>query len=186
MMRFIAIAILLLSATALQAQKPQTPRQPLYIVNGQPAADLRDVQPEDIVSTEVLPADEETIGRYGEQANYGVIIISLRYDTPARFVEGGGESFSSYIAHHVEWGELERVARYVARFTVREDGSIAVEKDLESTDPRLRRKVLRAVAKSPRWQPATKDGRPVESSHVLRIQLPEGREMPPERAVILL
>ena len=183
------IVLLLASVLPLSRSAAQTPREPLCIVNGvrvERAEVLRDVQPEDIVSTEVLPADEETIGRYGEQANYGVIIISLRYDTPARFVEGGGKSFSSYIAHHVEWGELERVARYVARFTVREDGSIAVEKDLESTDPRLRRKVLRAVAKSPRWQPATKDGRPVESSHVLRIQLPEGREMPPERAVILL
>ena len=163
----------------------QTPRQPLYIVNGRPAENLRDVPPEDIVSTEMLPADEETIARYGEQANYGVIIVSLRYDTPACF-DADTVSFASYIARNVDWGELERVARYVVRFTVQEDGSVAVGEELESTDPRLRRKVLRAVAKAPRWRPATKDGVPVASSHVLRIQLPEGREMPPERAVILL
>ena len=170
------------------AAQSQTPREPLCIVNGERIERtevLRDIQPEDIVSTEVLPADEETIARYGEQANYGVIIISLRYDTPARF-DADPASFSSYIAGKVGWGELERVARYVARFTVQEDGSVVIGKELESTDPRLRRKVLRAVAQSPHWQPAMKDGHPVTSSHVLRIQLPEGREMPRESAIILL
>lgn len=173
-----AVAVTFAAAT-------QTPRRPLYIVNGRQVEDLHDIQPEDIVSTESLPADEETIARYGEQANNGVIIVSLRYDTPARF-EADTLSFGGYIAAHVEWGELERVARYVVRFTVQPDGSVAIGKELESTDPRLRRKVLRAVANAPRWRPAMKDGHPVESSHVLRIQLPEGREMPRERAVILL
>ena len=183
-MRLFFVILSLLAATALNAQ---TPRQPLCIVNGQAVDidEMHDVQPEDIVSTEILPADEQTVARYGEQANYGVIIISLRYDTPARFGDGS-QSYSSYIAGQVKWGELERVARCVLRFTVREDGSVAIDKDLESTDPRLRRKVLRAVAKAPRWQPAMKDGQPVPSSRVLRIQLPEGRPMPPERAVILL
>ena len=182
------IVLLLASVLPLSRSAAQTPREPLCIVNGvrvERAEVLRDVQPEDIVSTEVLPADEETIAKYGEQANYGVIIISLRYDTPARFA-ADSLSFSDYIASQVKWGELERVARYVVRFTVKEDGSVAVGKELESTDPRLRRKVLRAVSGAPRWQPAMKDGRPVESGHVLRIQLPEGREMPRERAVILL
>lgn len=181
------IVPLVAALLTLPAADAQTPREPLCIVNGERVerADvLHDVQPDDIVSTEMLPADEETIAKYGEQANYGVIIISLRYDTPARFA-ADSLSFSDYIASQVEWGELERVARYVVRFTVQEDGSVAVGKELESTDPRLRRKVLRAVAKAPRWQPAMKDGRPVESSHVLRIQLPEGREMPRERYIIL-
>ena len=175
----VAVCLPLLRAEA------QTPRQPLYIVNGERVDDLHDIMPEDIISTEVLPADEESVARYGEQANNGVIILSLRYDTPARF-DADTVSYAAYIARNVGWGELERVARYVVRFTVQEDGSVAVGKELESTDPRLRRKVLRAVAKAPRWQPAMKDGRPVESSHVLRIQLPEGREMPRERYIILL
>lgn len=181
-MRFVLLLISLLAAVSLRAQ---TPRQPLCIVNGRVVDidSLHDVQPDDIVTNEVLPADEETVARYGEQANYGVIIISLRYDTPAAFA-AAGESYSAYIARQVKWDETERTARYVARFTVLEDGSVAVEKDLESTDPRLRRKILRAVSKAPRWQPAMKEGRPVPSSHVLRIQLPEGRPMPPERVII--
>lgn len=176
-------AAALLAATSAPAQSP---RQPLCIVNGRTvdASLLRDVPPEDILSTEVLPADEQTVARYGEQANYGVLLISLRYDTPARFA-ADTLGFSSYVASQVEWGETERTARYVARFTVGEDGCVTIGRELESTDPRLRRKVLRAVKLSPRWQPATKDGHPVPSSHVLRIQLPEGREMPRERYIIL-
>ena len=183
-MRFFIAIISLLAASALSAQ---TPRQPLYIVNGEVAdiAQMHDIQPDDIISTEILPADEQSVARFGEQANNGVIIISLRYDTPARFGDGS-QPYGAYIARQVKWGELERVARYVTRFTVCEDGSVAVGNELESTDPRLRRKVLRAVAKAPHWQPAMKDGRPVESSHVLRIQLPEGRPMPPEKYIIKL
>ena len=185
---FPAISILLalaLSALAVTPAQADPPRRPLYIVNGQPAESLRDVPPDDIVSTEMLPADEQTIALYGAQANYGGIIVSLRYDTPARFGDGT-ESFAGYVARHVGWGETERVARFVTRFTVMEDGSVRVGEELESTDPRLRRKVLRALSKAPLWQPATKDGEPVESSHVLRIQLPEGRQMPHERYIRLL
>ena len=189
-MRIFSATLLLLAAAAIitaATAAAQSPREPLCIVNGHvvTSAELHDVQPDDIVSTEVLPADEHTVAQYGEQANYGVIIVSLRYDTPARF-DADTVSYSSHIARRVKWGETERTARYVARFTVGEDGSVSVDKDLESTDPRLRRKVLRAVAQSPHWQPATKEGHPVASSHVLRIQLPEGRPMPPERGIILL
>lgn len=167
------------------AASSQTPRRPLCIVNGRPAESLRDVPPEDIVSTEFLPADEQTVERYGEQANNGVIIVSLRYDTAARFGDGS-ESFADYVSRNVEWDETERTARYIVRFTVQPDGSVIFGDDLESTDPRLRRKVRRAVLKAPRWQPATKEGIPVESGHVLRIQLPAGRPMPPEQAIIFI
>jgi len=172
-------AVLALAVSAA-AQRP-----PLYIVNGRPADDLRAVDPEDIVSTELLPADERTVELYGERANDGVIVVTLRYDAPARF-DADTVSFQHYIAERVKWGDTERTARFVMRFTVAADGSVVPGREIESTDPRLRRKVLRAVAEAPRWTPAAKDGQPVESSHVLRIQLPEGREMPSEPAVILL
>ena len=185
MKKIFVAAAMLLTASGLPAAVADTPQRPLYIVNGHPVESLRDVPPEDIVSTEMLPADEQTIARYGEQANFGVIIVSLRYDTPAAFGDGS-ESFADYVARNVGWGEMERVARFVTRFTVLEDGSVEVGEVLESTDPRLRRKVLRAVSKAPRWRPATKDGEPVASGHVLRIQLPAGREMPRERYIRLL
>ncbi|MDE5636661.1 MAG: energy transducer TonB [Alistipes sp.] len=179
-MKNIILSAILLCTLGAAAQAP-----PLYIVNGRETEDLRDVDPDDIVSTELLPADERTVELYGPQANNGVIVVSLRYDSPARF-EADSVSFARYVSSRVKWDETERTARFVVRFTVETDGSVALGNELESTDPRLRRKVLRALSAAPRWTPATKDGKPVRSSHVLRIQLPEGRPMPPERAIILL
>lgn len=179
-MKRIIISVLLLCAAGAAAQAP-----PLYIVNGCEAEDLRGVDPDDIVSTELLPADERTVELYGPRANNGVIVVSLRYDTPARF-DADSVSFTRYIASRVKWDETERTARFVVRFTVEPDGSVKLGNELESTEPRLRRKVLRALSAAPPWTPAMKDGAPVRSSHVLRIQLPEGRPMPREKAVILL
>ena len=95
-------------------------------------------------------------------------------------------SFDRYVARRIKWDATDPVARVVYRFKVQCDGSVVLTDLLESTDGRLRRKVVKAVEEAPRWSPATKDGRPVETEHVLRVQLPEGRAMPPERAVILL
>ncbi|MDE6865117.1 MAG: TonB-dependent receptor plug domain-containing protein, partial [Alistipes sp.] len=60
-------------------------QQPLYIVNGVPTTDnIAQIPPEDIERIETLPADEESIARYGEQASNGVVLVTLRYDEPAR------------------------------------------------------------------------------------------------------
>lgn len=180
-MRIITLmAIALFALGRAAAQQP-----PLYIVNGQTVDDIRSIPPEDILSTELLPADEHSVALYGERANHGVVVVQLRYDTPAKFICEEG-SFSQFVASRVEWGELERVARYVVRFRVLCDGTIALDEELQSSEPRFRRRVLRALEDIPLWQPAMKDGVAVESSHVLRVQLPEGAEMPVEPAIILL
>lgn len=157
---------------------------PLYIVNGVETDDIRHIPSSDIESVEELPADEQSVARYGVKANNGVCIVTLRYDAEARF--NGGESFSDYVASHVVWGENEETARVVVRYEVDESGRVEVLEILESTDSRLRRRVLKAVAAAPAWEPASKDGRAVASQHILRVQLPAGREMPRERVVIML
>lgn len=171
----LAAAVLTVSAAA---------QTPLYIVNGVETDDIRHIPSSDIVSVEELPADEQTVARYGAKANNGVYIVTLRYDAEARF--NGGESFSEYVASHVVWDDDEPVARVVLRYEVNERGCVEVLEILESTDSRLRRRVLKAVAAAPAWEPATKDGRAVASQHILRVQLPAGREMPRERVVIML
>lgn len=160
----------------LCAALPAVAQQPLYIVNGQPTEEIASIPPEDIEFTEMLPADEETIARYGEKAAHGVILVTLRYDTPARF--GEGESFEEYIRARVSWADDEPAARVILRYRISPEGELVLDDTLESTDSRLKRRVLKAVAAAPRWQPATKAGRPVESEGVLRIQLPEGKPMP--------
>lgn len=152
-------------------------QDPIYVVNGQVVSDIRNIPPGDIESTEMLPADEQTIARYGTEASNGVILITLRYDTPARFPESDG-SFNDYISKQTDWDDSLPAARVVLRYKITTDGRTVPTDELEATDRRLRRRVIDAVEKAPRWQPAMRDGKPVESEGVLRVQLPEGKSIP--------
>lgn len=158
-------------------------QEPLYLVNGEERNDIRNIPPELIESAERLPADEETIARYGDRAANGVMIVTLRHDRAARFT--GGVSFDEYIASQVVWPQDETAARVVLRYTVTAEGRAIVAKELEATDKRLRRRVLKAVEEAPLWEPAVKQGKPVDSEGVLRIQLPKGKKMPRQVEVVL-
>ncbi len=166
----------LLAALLLGALLPATAQQPLYLVNGVERSDIDSIPPDEIEHVETLPADEETIARYGEKAANGVMIITLRYDEPAFFSDT--TSFDRYIARQVRWDDDEPVARVVLRYTIGPDGRAVVDETLESTESRLKRRVLKAVEEAPLWRPAQKNGKAVASEGVLRIQLPEGRPMP--------
>lgn len=165
-----------LSAAAVRGAAPRPKPQPLYIVNGKVTETIHAIPPEEIEQVEMLPADEETIARYGERAMHGVMLITLRYDEPATFP--ADTTFGNYIARQVRWEDDEPVARVVLRYTVTPEGTIQIGEMLEATDNRLKRRVLKAVEESPRWQPARKNGQPIASEGVLSIQLPEGRPMP--------
>ena len=88
----------------------------MYIVNGVETEEIESIPPDDIENIESLPADEETIARYGEKAANGVILISLRYDKPAIFE--AGTTFDEYIAGQVKWDDDEPAARIILRYTV--------------------------------------------------------------------
>lgn len=170
------------------AQSLRADRAPIYIVNGvrMSEEDVKEIDPADIVSNELLPADEHTVAEYGEQAANGVIILTLRYDTPARFeAEGEPTGFSRYIADRVKWDETDPVARVIISFTVAADGSVEVKDILEATDRRLLRRIQKAMEEAPKWIPALKEGEGVATDHVLRITLPRGRELPRERVVLI-
>lgn len=171
MKRFILTTALLL-ATLL----PAAAQHPLYLVNGTPTDEIDTIPPEDIERVEMLPADEQTIARYGEAASEGVLLITLRYDRPARF--DADTTFGSYIARQVRWDDDEPAARVILRYKVTPEGRTVVVQELESTDNRLKRRVLKAVEEAPRWQPAQKNGAPIESEGVLSIQLPAGKTLP--------
>ena len=160
--------LFLLVAAAVALPLSAQERRPVYIVNGEryEGDAFREIPPAEIERMEQLPADEQTIERYGSDASNGVILITLKYDSKAVFT-ADSLSFDRYVARRIKWDATDPVARVVYRFKVQCDGSVVLTDLLESTDGRLRRKV-------------------VETEHVLRVQLPEGRAMPPERAVILL
>ena len=129
MKRYALLLYILFLAAAVRAATPRP--QPLYIEN-----------------VEMLPADEETIARYGQRAAHGVMLITLRYDRPASFP--ADSAFGSYIARQVRWDESEPTARVVLRYKITPDGETVVQQELESTDNRLKRRVLKAVAEAPR------------------------------------
>lgn len=170
------IGLLVILSAAVTARAAAPKPRPLYIVNGRETDEIRSIPPDEIEHVEMLPADEETIARYGERAMHGVMLITLRYDQPAIFP--ADTTFGNYIASQVHWAENEPVARVVLRYTINEEGCIRVDEILESTDNRLKRRVLKAVEESPRWQPALKNNEAIASEGVLSIQLPEGRQMP--------
>ena len=91
---------------------------------------------EDIERVETLPADEETIARYGLRASNGVLLVTLRYDSPAVFPSDS--TFGRYIARRVEWPDDEPAARVVLRYKITPEGRTVVDQELEVTDKRLR------------------------------------------------
>ena len=158
-------------------------KTPLYIVNGVEMESVKHIPEENIEHIDHLAANEESVAKYGERANNGVIIVTLRYDKEAQFT--GGKPLADYIAERVKWSEHWGVARFVARYTVGADGSFRLGEVLQSTDHQLRKRVLRALQGLPAWQPATKQGQAVESDYVLAIQLPKGKEMPKEPYIVI-
>ena len=92
-------------------------------------------------------------------------------------------NYSNYIADRVRWDETDPVARIIISFKVKPDGTISDNDVLEATDKRLLRRIEKAMAEAPRWRPALKDGKGVETTHLLKVTLPKGRTMPRERVV---
>lgn len=178
--------VLFLSLSAPDATAQSRKRLPLYIVNGERMSEeqVKGIHPKDIEDNHLLPADEQTIERYGHEAANGVVVITLRYDTPARFeIDGQTTNYSNYIADRVKWDDTDPVARIIISFKVKPDGTISDNDVLEATDKRLLRRIEKAMAEAPRWRPALKDGKGVETTHLLKVTLPKGRTMPRERVV---
>ncbi len=158
-------------------------QKPLYIVNGVEMESVRHIPEENIEHIDHLPANEESVAKYGERANNGVIIVTLRYDKEAQFT--GDKPLADYVGERVKWNENWGVARFVARYTIGADGSFRLGEVLQSTDNQFRNRVLKALQTLPKWQPATKQGKAVESEYVLAVQLPKGKQMPKEPYIVI-
>lgn len=183
------LIVLPLDAQAQSEEKVQRDRNvPLYIVNGKRMdyTEARDISPRNILSEKLLPADEQTIAKYGNEASNGVVLITLRYDTPARFeIDGKEQRYSNYIAKRIKWGESDPIARVIIAFRVNADGTVSEREVLEASDKRLLRRIQKMMAEAPKWIPAQRDGKGVTTDHVLRITLPQGRQLPPEPVLII-
>lgn len=180
----ILITLLLLSCYIIECRC----QEPLYIVNGREvsSAEFKKIDPEIVERIEVLDADEQSIATYGPKAGDGVMLITLKFDTPARFVHPPHKSFEEYIIESADWGENEPAARVSLRFVVNKEGKIEQIETLEASDKRLLRRILKAIELSPLWQPAQKMSQAVDMRRTLRIELPMGKELAPEPYIIIL
>lgn len=178
-MRTLVTLLALLSASALWAQ------QPLYVVNGRVVESIEGIPQSDIESINVLPADEDTIAEWGLAASEGAIIVRLIYDTPASFRAEGVNNFTAYLAKHIKWEENMPAERASLRLNITEDGSIEVVEVLDTTSRQFLKRVTKAINSAPRWQPAIRDSKPIESLQLVNIQLPLGKELPRDPYVII-
>lgn len=164
-------------------------QSPLIIVNGRitDLTDLKAIKPEDIERIDTEPVDEQSVAIYGTRANNGIIHVTLKFDEPARFTLG--DSFDDYVESQIKWNNDEAAARVSVRYTIAEDGRIEIGEVLESTEGRLKRRVLAAIApftKTAAWSPARKNGTPVATERVLQVQLPKGKRIRRDPYIILL
>lgn len=178
-MRTLATLLALLMSTSLWAQ------QPLYVVNGRVVESIDGIPQSDIESINVLPADEETIAEWGLAASEGVIVVRLKFDTPATFAAEGYNNFTAYLAKQIKWDENMPVERASLRLNITEEGNIEVIEVLDTTSRQFLKRVTKAIASAPRWQPAMRDGKPIESLQLVNIQLPLGKELPKDPYVII-
>ena len=161
-------------------------QEPMYVVNGHVVDSIKGIPHEDIQSIDVLPADEQTIARWGARASEGVILVTLRYDTPARFAVEGEDNFTQYLARRVKWDDSMPAERVSLRLLVDSEGHATIAEVLQVTSRSFLKRVSKAIASAPVWQPAMRDGEPTESIHLVNLQLPEGKSLPEERGIILL
>ena len=105
-----------------------------------------------------------------------MIIVTLKHDTEPQF-SVDSLSFREWVEREVAWGNDEPAARVVYRYVVGTDGRAQLTELIESTDNRLRQRVVRAVKRAPLWAPAEREGRAVEVEQVLVIELPKGKRL---------
>lgn len=81
---------------------------------------------------------------------------------------GGDEALKEYIAQNTKYPEHARelgVEGIVSvQFVVLPDGSIGSIKIVRMVDPDLEQEAIRVVKGMPAWNPAEKDGKPVEAN----------------------
>ncbi|MBO5894693.1 MAG: TonB-dependent receptor [Alistipes sp.] len=167
--------VIALLATILLTATPLLAREPLYVVNGAIVPSIKHIPHEDIERIDVLPADEDTIAKWGPDASDGVILVTLRYDTPASFSHGDYDNFTNYLADHIKWGDTMPTERVSLRIVVTKEGKATISEVLEATSLEFLRKVRKAICIAPLWSPAERNGATVESTHLVNIQLPKGK-----------
>ena len=159
--------------------------KPLYVVNGDVVDSIEHIPHENIERIDNLPADEDTIAKWGLGASEGVILVTLRYDTEAQFSYNDYNNFTDYLASAVRWDESMPAERVSLRIMVDNTGKATINEVIDTSSKQFLKRVTKAINEAPHWSPAERSGTPVESLHLVNIQLPKGKSMPREMGVII-
>ena len=158
--------------------------KPLYVVNGVVVDSIEHIPHENIERIDNLPADEQSIAQWGLGASEGVILVTLLYDTEARFSHNGYNNFTDYLASTVRWEDTMSAERVSLRIVVDTSGKAVISEVISSSSKQFLKRVMKAIDQAPLWTPAQRDGVSVESLHLVNLQLPKGKSMPREMGVI--
>lgn len=159
--------------------------KPLYVVNGTVVESIEHIPHENIERIDNLPANEETIAEWGIEASEGVILVTLRYDTEARFSHLDFTNFTDYLASTVSWDETMPAERVSLRITVDDKGKATISEVIDSSSKQFLKRVTKAINNAPLWSAAERNGTTIESQHLVNLQLPKGKHMPREMGVII-
>ena len=165
-------------AGVLKTQHPAVAVVPLYILlepdGGEKEMSREELETMDrdrILSVEIME-DEIAREKYGERAANGVVVLSMKQaakDDGAmiapRFLHGDINHFEVWVNEHIEYPREALDAgfegRVIVQLDVCEDGEVREVKVVQSASELLDAEALRVVSASPRWEPATLDGKPV-------------------------
>ena len=159
--------------------------KPLYVVGGEVMDSIEHIPHEDIESIDNLPANEETIAKWGMGASEGVILVTLRYDKRATFSHEGFDNFTEYLASTVNWNDTMTAERISLRIMVDSSGRATINEVISSTSKQFLKRVTRAIESAPLWSPAERNGVTIESLHLVNLQLPKGKSIPKEIGIII-
>lgn len=159
--------------------------KPLYVVNGAVVESIEHIPHDDIERIDNLPANEETIAKWGIEASEGVILVTLRYDKNAEFRYGDYDNFTEYLAATVRWDERMTAERVSLRILVDSNGKATISEVISSTSKQYLKRVSRAIEEAPLWHPAQKGGVAIESQHLVNLQLPKGKSLTKEMGIII-
>lgn len=99
------------------------------------------------------------------------VVALAAEDGPPRY-PGGQSAMNEYLIANTKYpadAKAEGVeGRVVCSFVVDEDGNVVEVKVVRSAHPSLDAEALRVISSMPKWQPGTKDGKPVR----VRLSMP--------------
>lgn len=92
----------------------------------------------------------------------GVDEVYLKGDLiDAKFMGGGIENFSAWIKKEFDYSKVTKPGKLEATFTIDQEGNLTKIRITQILDTESAMEMIRTLKKSPKWEPATRNAKPV-------------------------